>query len=172
VKTSVALSAALVASGIFACKKSPPPSPPQELVTVVDAAPAADPMKTEAGGTFERRYSCPDDRVTVVPRPDIDPMQALASDRELKSATPPAALKNDPAGYAKWKQDQDAERERLHATYGQNTMFEVDGCGHMEIFACRPHRNGDAVYPDWAECLAARGVRETADRVEPAGAKP
>ncbi len=169
-KISVALSAAFVASGISACKKPPPPAA-QEPVAIVDAAPP-DPMKAGAGNTFERRYSCPDDRVTVVARPDIDPMQVLASDADLKPATPPADVKSDAARYAKWKADQDADRERLHAMYARNTMFEVNGCGRMEIFACQPHRNGDVVYPDWADCLATRGGRETGNGQEQAGTKP
>jgi hypothetical protein len=148
----------VLAAATSACKKPPPP--PTEVAPVVDAmaTPALDPMSAGAKEDFAKKYSCPDDRVTTKIRTDIDPRQALASASELKVATPPDEVKDDPGRLARWQADQDAERESRRRSYSSNTMIEVTGCGHSQIVACRPHHQGSATYPDWADCRAPERV--------------
>jgi hypothetical protein len=96
---------------------------------------------------FGSKYSCPDDRITLKPRPDINPGEALTPAGWLKPKTPPAEVKSDPGRLAKWKADEDERIERLRGGYSDYEMFEVSGCDHTSVLGCHqrepePRRQG------------------------------
>jgi hypothetical protein len=113
-----------------------------------DAGPGGDPMVVGARERFEKSWSCPEDRVVAKVRTDLDPLQF----HPAKVKTPPEEVRDDPARYAKWNADQEAERQTQRAAYAGHKLVELDGCGHTEIQDCRPHHAHGAVYPDWADC--------------------
>jgi len=43
-------------------------------------------------------------------------------------------------------------RADLASDRAEYTTFEVDGCDHTQILACRPHHAHGAVYPEWPDC--------------------
>ncbi len=83
--------------------------------------------KREVGAKehFGAEHSCPEDQVTVKPRPDLDWMELT-----LGVLEPPPEVAADPAQLAKW---QAAEARRKAK---QNEVFEVSGCGHHDYVAC------------------------------------
>jgi len=114
---------------------------------LVDAA-GGDPLASDAREAFEKKWSCPTDRVDLKLRADIDATQYhLAAPKK-----PTDEVKNDPARLAKWTADQDAELAQRRASYADHRFFELKGCGHTELDDCRPHHAHGAVYPNWADC--------------------
>ncbi len=111
-------------------------------------------LSTGARKDFARQYSCPDDRVQVRSRDDLNAKDLLAPNR-APAPPPPLEVKNDPARYALWKANQAAARAREAAPYGAYEVFTVTGCGHTELLACRhpqtPDRRG--TYPTLVSCL-------------------
>jgi hypothetical protein len=91
--------------------------------------------KTLAAGAredFASKYSCPNDRVVVTPRPDISSLKANDMDVVL---TPPPEVAKDPDRLAKWNEDQAKNRKRDEENYDDD-VFEVSGCDHRVIMAC------------------------------------
>jgi hypothetical protein len=104
---------------------------------------------------FAARYSCPEDRVEVKPRADLQPAQALGKMNEAP-ATPPDEVKRDPGRYAKWQQDQADRREAKLATYIGYEVMEASGCGHTEILVCH-HPGGSKGGTRTADVTCERG---------------
>jgi hypothetical protein len=89
---------------------------------------------TGAKQDFARRYSCPEDRVTVRERKDVDPAVLLAPPA---TESPPAEVKSDPGRLAKWEADRKAKRAETEAGYRRSfTIFEASGCDHAALLAC------------------------------------
>ena len=81
------------------------------------------------------RYSCPEDRVEVKSRADLQPAPVLARASDA-TATPPDEVKRDPGRYAKWQKDQADRRESRAATYIGYEVIQASGCGHDELLVC------------------------------------
>jgi len=113
---------------------------------------------------FGKQFSCPAGRVDVTLRADVDPVAALAPGQAFDLGTPPAEVKNDPERYARWKEDQAANR----AVYARDRVFAVSGCGHRQLLACHAHHRGAAVFPGWPDCTEISDPDAGAD----AGAAP
>lgn len=112
--------------------------------------------KSKSEGALEKfatKYSCPEDQVTVKPRPDLDAADILMPDF---SKEPSDEVKNDPARLAKFEADQEASRESWRRGYGGYDMFEVTGCGHEAIMGChhpstrRSNSTAGTVTCDWS----------------------
>jgi hypothetical protein len=83
---------------------------------------------------FAKRYSCPEDRVTVKERKDVNPATLLAPDVK---ESPPDEVKKDPGRLAKWEADRKEKLEEKEAGYKRSfTIFESSGCGHTVLLAC------------------------------------
>ncbi len=146
----------------LACKKSAP----SDAQPAASAAPSASADTSDGGpdaftrniaAEFGKKYSCPDDRVSVKERPDLDPVKTLAPDRDFSLGTPPDEVRADPGRYAKWKADREADVASARQRYSQDRMFEVSGCGHTDLEGCHAHKGagrqgGTAYYPDWPDC--------------------
>ena len=119
------------------------------------AATACKQLTSGAREDFAARYSCPEDRVEVKERSDLQPVQALGKANEVP-ATPPDEVKRDPARYAKWQQDQADRRESKLARYIGYEVIEVNGCGHTDILVCH-HPSGSKGGTRTAEVVCERG---------------
>lgn len=81
---------------------------------------------------FARRHSCPDDRIAIKPRNDIDSSEVLLDG--FANREPPAEIAADPERLAKWQEEQNKTNAALDKDSG---VFEVEGCDHHEILSCR-----------------------------------
>ncbi len=78
---------------------------------------------------FTTKFSCPKDRVKVVPRSDLKAFDITFGTR----APPPADVASDPARLAIWQKKQDD----TEASWNAGTpVFEVTGCDKDVIFTC------------------------------------
>ncbi len=73
------------------------------------------------------RYSCPKDRVTVSPRPDLK-----AFDLMMEPGKPPAEVAADPGRLKVWREKQD----ELEAGYNNAKVMEAKGCDHHVFYSC------------------------------------
>ncbi len=91
-------------------------------------------MSTSAKEDFGKRYSCPDDKVAIKERSDLDPYKVLVPQGD---ETPPDEVKKDPARLAKWTADKKAQDDKVSAGYRRSyTIFQATGCGHDVLLAC------------------------------------
>lgn len=113
-------------------------------------------LSTGAREDFGRRYSCPDDRVTVKSREDLQADQVLGL--RLPEPQPPAEVKSDPGRFAKWQADRAQDRTRMAALNEHYEVFEVSGCGHTDVVACRHPTtpDGRGTYPGRVMCQPSR----------------
>jgi len=117
---------------------------------------------TGALETFATANSCPEDQVTVKPRPDLDPETVM---ERASEARPSAEVAADPARLAKWTQDQDERRESRASSYGGYEMFEVSGCGHTTVYACHhPHSLKGGTREDQVSCDESRADVDARER--------
>jgi len=109
-------------------------------------------LSTGAREDFGRRYSCPDDRITWKPRDDL-PADEVMGLRMLEPRPPPA-VQQDPGRFAKWQADRAQDRARMAHFNDAYQVFEVSGCGHTDILACRhpTSPDGRGTYPGRVSC--------------------
>ena len=119
------------------------------------AAASCKQLSSGAREDFAARYSCPEDRVDVKPRADIQPAQALARPGEIAPA-PSDEVKRDPARLAKWQKDQADRREAKLSTYIGYEVLEATGCGHAEILVCH-HPGGSKGGTRTGDVMCERG---------------
>lgn len=89
------------------------------------------PLPDGAQSVFSRTYTCPEDRITVTPRPDLIP-HTLLKGGEVVAPPPPPPVAADP------------ERMRLWRTLHPPTTsiddigdaYEVSGCGERRVYVC------------------------------------
>lgn len=93
-------------------------------------------LETGARETFSQQFSCPEERITVAARADVD---AYALQFAAVLPVPPAEVRDDPARLAVWKRNQDSARAEWNARF---RAFEVQGCEHQGLYLCA-HPNGD-----------------------------
>jgi hypothetical protein len=84
---------------------------------------------------FRSAFYCPDDRLQARRREDLRPSDAKRAER------PPAELANDPERLGMWRSEQRENRE-FEDSYDE--IYEVNGCGHDELYACHRTRGGVA----------------------------
>ena len=125
------------------------------LVLLALSATACKQLTSGAREDFAARYSCPEDRVEVKARADLQPAQALGKANE-PPATPPDEVKRDPGRYAKWQRDQADRREAKLATYSGYEVIEASGCGHTDILVCH-HPGGSKGGSRTAEVKCEQG---------------
>jgi hypothetical protein len=79
---------------------------------------------------FADKYTCPVERVEATPRPDLNGYEVIFGPPSL----PAADIKADPARLAIWRQKQ---RDTEASWNSGETVFEMRGCGHDVLYACR-----------------------------------
>jgi len=95
-------------------------------------------VKNGAREEFGKKYSCPEDGVTVTPRGDLDPNVVFAKPKtRSKRDEPPAEVAADPARLAKWNADRAEKEASRSERYSGYDMFEISGCNHKDLAACR-----------------------------------
>jgi hypothetical protein len=100
---------------------------------------------TQAKEDFAKKFSCPEEQVTVKDRKDLNADDVLERDRKpRKKDVAPPEIASDPARLAKWTKDRDdaeAARRSFHSSYD---VLEVAGCGHKNLVVChRPTGKGN-----------------------------
>jgi hypothetical protein len=91
---------------------------------------------------FARQYSCPENRISVEPRPELKWSELVFGKQAPEQ--PPDEVKRDPERLAKWKSDH--QNTKSSEPY---QMFRVTGCDHEAYFGCThptdPHGGGTQV---------------------------
>jgi hypothetical protein len=89
---------------------------------------------------FVDKYSCPAEKVTVAEKRDARPSEIFAAD--WRAATPPAEVASDPQRLAQWQTKETERRKSWEAWMNRAQLFEVSGCGHRLVLACRKPGQG------------------------------
>jgi hypothetical protein len=76
---------------------------------------------------FTKAFSCPKERVTATPRPDLK-----AYDLAVGPSTPPKDVAADPGRLAQWKKDQ----AKVAEGYEREYVIQTRGCGHEVYYLC------------------------------------
>lgn len=84
---------------------------------------------------FIQKYSCPADRVTLTEIRDAKPSEVFAAD--WREATPPEEVAADPGRLKQWRTEEDERRKSWESWINSSRLFEVSGCGHRLVLACR-----------------------------------
>jgi|SRR5215469_10719983 len=84
---------------------------------------------------FIDKYSCPADRVTVAEIRGVKPSQVFAAD--WRAATPPDEVASDPGRLAQWRAGEDERRKNWEWWINSSRLFQLSGCGHSLVLACR-----------------------------------
>lgn len=111
------------------------------------------PYASGAQQVFTQDQSCPADRVTVVPRPDVAPHTLFPQN----AATPPAAIAADPARLQVWTAQNGQDNAAIDAAW---STFQATGCGVVTMYACNHPSPVDAqtgqgrVVGDWSMTLS------------------
>jgi hypothetical protein len=96
---------------------------------------------------FARRHSCPEDRVTVQERDDVDPAEIVPG----LEGEPPPEVAADPERLAKWTQDANEKRAQAEDGVSSLAVFEVSGCDTSMVLFCShprvPHSRGGLQHP-------------------------
>jgi len=95
------------------------------------AIPACKSLEEGAREAFSREFSCPEGRVVVRPRTDVDAYTATFG--AVDSGGPPADVKRDPERYALWQKQQ---REQHDAWNNDRSVLEARGCDHEVLYTC------------------------------------
>ncbi len=102
-------------------------------------------LSTQAKDDFAKKFSCPEEKVDVRERPDLNADDVLQANKKTnKKAVPPPEVAADPARLGKWNKDHadsEASRASLHSSFD---VFEVTGCDHKNLVVChRPSGKGN-----------------------------
>ncbi len=113
---------------------------------------------------FTSSFSCPKERVTVTPRPDLK--AAVFGSRPA----PPADVAADPARLAVWQKKEDD----LQSTWNNSTtVFEVAGCDKDVIYKCgqaaKHASTSSGIMCTEARHVSASGATEPAGNGSPSG---
>ncbi len=84
---------------------------------------------------FIDKYSCPTDRVTLAEIRDAKPSEVFAAD--WREATAPEEVAGDPGRLAQWRAKEAERRKGWESWINTSQLFEVSGCGHRVVLACR-----------------------------------
>jgi hypothetical protein len=129
---------------------TPPPMPTDIASAIASAmamtAPSAASLEGDVRDQFGKKFSCPNDRITIATR------DAGIDDIAGKPATPPDEVQKDPERLKKWNDDRARDLAERSASAATHFLFEVSGCGHTLLENCRAHHANGAVYPNAADC--------------------
>jgi hypothetical protein len=89
--------------------------------------------KSGAREHFAKKFSCPEDRVTIVERSDMKWGSIILDGQQPE---PPAEIKADPGRLAKWQKDKADEQKESRATLDALDVFEGNGCNHSALMGC------------------------------------
>jgi hypothetical protein len=84
---------------------------------------AAQTLQAASREVFAYDTSCPPDRVSVTPRPDI---------AKPASPEPPYAVAKDPGRLAYWRKQHAVELDKADST----EIFQLEGCGEKRVASC------------------------------------
>ena len=84
---------------------------------------------------FTDKYSCPADRVALAEIRDAKPSVVFAAD--WRETTAPPEVASDPGRLAQWRAKEDARRKSWESWIDSSQLFELKGCGHRLVLACR-----------------------------------
>jgi hypothetical protein len=93
---------------------------------------ACEKLEADAKKSFSAGNACPIERVESRERPDLRPSMLM------ESSSPPAEVARDPQRLALWKEQEDKARA---GTDRDQTVFEVRGCNHEELYRCHRFKN-------------------------------
>lgn len=91
------------------------------------------PLPEGARGVYAKSFTCPGERVTVTPRPDIPPHTLIGHGADGTDPKPPPDVAADPGRLAMWQAQMAqkwAEVDKLGPPY------EVEGCGKKAMLVC------------------------------------
>jgi hypothetical protein len=91
---------------------------------------------------FTDKYSCPADRVTLAEMRDAKPSEVFAAD--WRAATAPEEVTGDPGRLAQWRAKEDDRRKSWESWINSSQLFELSGCGHRLVLACRQPGRGSS----------------------------
>lgn len=75
-----------------------------------------------------KSFSCPENRITVTAKKDLD-----AYALQFGTHEPEAAIKTDTERYAVWKKNETKKHKEWNS---QVEVFETTGCGHTATYSC------------------------------------
>jgi len=101
------------------------------VVAVLLGASGCKSLSTGAAEHFTDDFTCPADRVEVVPRSDVEAYDVLFA--RLPEAKPPADVAADPGRLALFNAKQQKKRSTVN---GSCEVFEAKGCGQRAIYCC------------------------------------
>ncbi|HWF77404.1 MAG TPA: hypothetical protein VN694_09530 [Caulobacteraceae bacterium] len=84
---------------------------------------------------FIDKYSCPAERVKLAEIQGTRPSEVFAAD--WRETAPPEEVKDDPPRLAQWRASEDVRRKSWESWIDSSRLFEVSGCGHRLVLACR-----------------------------------
>jgi hypothetical protein len=116
---------------------------------------------------FARKHSCPEDRVIVQQRDDVNPAEIVPG---FEGEEPPPEVAADPDRLAKWKQDVEEKRAKAEDAVSSLAVFEVSGCDTSMVMLCNhprvPHsKGGYSIQPHKVVCQETLASRR-AERAE------
>jgi hypothetical protein len=89
-----------------------------------------------ARDTFAASHTCPPDRVSVTPRPNLN-RGSFMSPRP--APTPPPEVAGDPERLRFWQEQQQKAEAAGAADVLPCDVFELTGCGHRQFLCCTHH---------------------------------
>jgi hypothetical protein len=103
------------------------------IVGLASACTGAAGTASRARATFGGLYTCPKDAIAVTVRRDI------AAHTFLAPSQPPGEVAQDPSRSALWE----TQRRQAEAQADQYEVYDVQGCGHRDYYACRNDASTD-----------------------------
>lgn len=113
------------------------------LVSLACSVGACKSLEKGAREEFGEKFSCPDDRVSVRARSDLEPAEVLNGNQGKRK--PPDEVKRDPGRLAKWEKDEQERLAKQNRGYSGYEVFEVSGCDHKLLMVCH-HPNTQRGY--------------------------
>jgi hypothetical protein len=111
-------------------------------------------LEEGARETFSRDFSCPEARVVVVPRTDLNAYDVTFG--SVGNTAPPADVQKDPERLALWRRQ---KRDQRDAWNGRISVFEARGCEHDAIYTCS-HPNGRKGGENYAQASCSKATTQ------------
>jgi hypothetical protein len=115
------------------------------------ATPSCKKLSTGAREQFAKEFSCPEERVQVKERPDVQAYDLIWGPKTPQ--TPPEEVRNDPGRLAKWKADHDgADAKARESWNASENVFEANGCDHSAFLTCHHPGGSKGTRMDEVSC--------------------
>lgn len=98
------------------------------LSLVAACGQGADRYAEAARETLSNAHSCPAERITVTPRPDLHAFDLMVG----APPSPPADIAADPGRLAEWQRRQRESQDH----YNREKVYQAQGCDQVEYYAC------------------------------------